>query len=87
MTNNPNFMYIVSYTQGEWDDYAVMDVFVTQDENKARAWVDKANRILEYYKVWYIENKFSYSINVETPKRFWCLDKINTAFYTTIEIR
>ena len=80
-------MYIVSYSEGDWDDYQVINVFVTHDENKARAWVEKTNRILEHYKEWYLENKSPHIMNVETPQRFWDIDNINTAFYTTIEIR
>ena len=80
-------IFIVSYSSGEWDDYQIINVFATHDEDKARAWVEKTNRILEHYKDWYLEHKSPHSLDVETPQRFWDLDQINTAFYTTLEIR
>jgi hypothetical protein len=80
-------MYIVSYSQGEWDDYQVINVFVTYDEDKARNWVEKSNRILEHYREWYLENKPPCKLNVQTPERFWDIDLINAAFFTTIEVR
>jgi hypothetical protein len=80
-------IFLVSYSSGEWDDYRIINVFATQDEDKAKAWVAKTNRILESYKDWYLEHKSPHLKQIETPKRFWDLDQINTAFYTKIEVR
>lgn len=80
-------VYVCSYSQGSWDDYEIINVFSTFDEDKARAWVEKANRILEHYKKWYLEHKSPTLLNAKTPDRFWVIDNINCAFYTTLEIR
>ena len=33
--SNKQYMYMVNYSRGAWDDYVLINVFVTHDETKA----------------------------------------------------
>lgn len=39
-------MYIVSYIQGDWETFHV-PVFVTEDKEKAEAWKEKYDKVLD----------------------------------------
>ena len=92
-------IYIAKYSVGNYDDYGVVDVFVSTDKNKVTKWVTKFNRLLKEYR------KFYTKFEVENGDEIWGLPWIkdgylddyfdrwnrlrntNEAFYDMIEIR
>ncbi len=53
MSNNKQYMYLVYYSQGVWDDYVKLEIFVTMDQAKAQAYVDKFNCLLNKWKSYF----------------------------------
>lgn len=49
------FVYLVQYTSGEYDEYSVHPLFVTGNENKAKSYCKKLNRIGAKLKKYYDE--------------------------------
>ena len=45
--NEKQYILIVKYSEGMYDDFCVHDIFATMDEEKAKAYVEKFNRIIE----------------------------------------
>jgi len=45
--------YLCSYTRGSYDDYSVIDVFITDNILKARAWKKKFNKIINKWQLYY----------------------------------
>ena len=45
--------YKCYYTCGEYDDYQIIDVFITNNLNKAKRWSSKFNKIIKKWKLYY----------------------------------
>ncbi|CAK0748783.1 conserved hypothetical protein [Gammaproteobacteria bacterium] len=83
--------YLVSYSTGQYEDHYTVNVFVTNDENKAKKWIEKFNRILKSF----IENNNPFdndsdeleNIPYEKINRWYYISEINNAFYNIIELR
>lgn len=73
-----NKMYIAGYERGCWDDHEVVYIFVTDNEEVAKAWVERFQRILDTQEQ--LPN-FEYD-NWEKH-----MSGINSAFYKEIEKR
>jgi len=43
-------LHLVKYSEGSWDDYREVSVFVTYDIETAQAWVTKFNLKLAHWK-------------------------------------
>ena len=46
-------MYKVGYSIGSYEDYRETDVFVTYSEEIANAWKDKAEKLVDKWKVYF----------------------------------
>lgn len=85
-------MYLVGYTTGEYDDYCVVNVFVTDEESIAEKWVEKFNNKLNIWKPFY-EKTYNSLISLNDYRehyvfeRYYVVCEINTAFYKKIEYR
>ena len=90
MSNEKQYMWIVQHSEGSYDSYCVHDIFATTDEEKAKAYVEKFNRIIckwqDYWETivkdenWEDNDKYD----------FWRWNQINDmgrAWYDKIEIR
>jgi hypothetical protein len=51
--NEKQYMLVVKYSEGMYDDFCVHDIFATTDEEKAKAYVEKFNRIIEKWQVYW----------------------------------
>lgn len=79
--------YLVSYTEGTYEDKSYNNVFITFDKQKAINWVNKFNRILEKWKKMYDENEM-YDIDYNTTiKDIIYFRDVKFAMYKEIEIR
>jgi purine-nucleoside phosphorylase len=92
MTNNKQYMYLVTYSQGVWDDYVKIDVFVTHDESKAQKYVDKFNTMLEKWKSYFsetvdMENAWLIAHADEKTERAYQIWNVNRAYIDKIELR
>ena len=92
MSNNEEkqYMLVVKYSQGSWDDYFVHDVFATTVEEKAKAYVEKFNRIIEKWHIYWdtIANDDDFGDDdTFNYNRYHQITDINTAWYDKIEIR
>ena len=89
---NKQYMYLVNYSRGVWDDYALISVFVTHDETKAQAYVDKFNTLLDKWKSYYketvdVDNAWLMAHADEKVKRAYELLEVNKAYINKIEVR
>ena len=84
MSNEKQYMLVVKYSEGMYDDFCVHDIFATMDEEKAKAYVEKFNRIINKWQVYWdtIVNDDTYNYN-----RYYQITDINRAWYDKIEIR
>ena len=98
-----NKVYLVQYSEGYWEERFFVDIFVTENEEVAKKWCEKFNKLLEKWRTFYTTtlytNDFKYTDNWPEQKvditnenihlwnRFNQLFEINNAFYETIEIR
>lgn len=77
------YMWIVRYSRGSWDDFVRINVFVTTDEEKAKAYCEKFNRILTKWKeYWGQIEETEYNFN-----RWNEVLETNNSYYDKIEIR
>jgi hypothetical protein len=85
-------MYIVQYSVGDWESYTV-NVFVTADEEIAKAYVDKFRAKLkkwkDYYKEMFGPGWRHLEGNVENKhyNRFCQVMETNNAYYLKIKLR
>ena len=92
MSNNKEkqYMLVVKYSQGCWDDYCVHNIFETTDEEKAKAYVEKFNRIVEKWHIYWDtianDDDFGYD-DTFNYNRYHQITDINRAWYYKIEIR
>jgi len=77
---------LVSYSQGAWDDYCETPIFVTDNIDKANAYVEKFNNKLSKVKEYF---KDFDSDDTDHPHwdRWYLFRDINSAFVTKIEKR
>jgi ABC-type transporter Mla maintaining outer membrane lipid asymmetry ATPase subunit MlaF len=92
MTNNKQYMYLVAYSQGVWDDYVKIDVFVTHDESKAQTYVDKFNTLLDKWKSYFneivdMENAWLIAHVDGRTERAYQVWNVNRAYIDKIELR
>ena len=91
-------MFIIKYDSGSYDDFHSGVLFITKDENYAKAYCDKATNLLvkvkEYYQYLYDildEDIESGNELGKTHVSLWCkyhrLGEVNQIFYETIEER
>lgn len=75
-----NKMYLVQYSTGSYDSFYQNKLFVTSDENFAKQYVEKFNRILECGK--------QYMSKFDDPEFDWIKDEyIEKYFYRWIAFR
>jgi hypothetical protein len=87
-------MYIVQYSVGDWESYTV-NVFITADEEVAKAYVEKFRTKLKKWKDYYKEmfgadyNFFYLEDNVQNKhyNRFCQIMETGNAYYLKIEVR
>jgi hypothetical protein len=90
MSNEKQYMMVVKYSSGSWDDYFVHDVFTTTNEEKAKAYVEKFNRIIEKWHIYWdtIANDDDFGDDdTFNYDRYHQITDINRAWYDKIEIR
>lgn len=46
-------MFIIKRSEGSWDDYFEKDIFITEDEEVAKKYCEKANSLLPKLKEFY----------------------------------
>ena len=83
-------MFLVYYTYGGFDDFTRISIFVTEDEELAKRYVEKFNRILKYWKDYWntIVNEDNWLDNDEYDFRRWYkITETNEAQYKNIEVR
>ena len=83
-------MFLVYYTYGGFDDFTRISIFVTEDEELAKRYVEKFNRILKYWKDYWntIVNDDNWLDNDEYDFRRWYkITETNEAKYKKIEVR
>ena len=89
--NKKQYMLVVKYSEGCWDDFCVHDIFATTDEEKAKAYCEKFNRIISKWKNYWstIVSKDDDWLDDDTYNynRYHQITDINTAWYDKIEIR
>jgi hypothetical protein len=83
-------IFIVKYTHGDWDGFVRVNVFATYDEEIAKAYCEKFNRILKKWKSYWAQ--YVNSDNWLEPsnihfERWLYIDKTNEAYYDKLEIR
>lgn len=83
-------MYLVQYSTGDWVDHCAHEVFVTEDEEKAKKFVLKFNDLVSKWSDYYSSLDLS-NVPEERNSIVWerrrMFEDINNAFYTEIEIR
>jgi hypothetical protein len=84
-------MLVVKYSEGIYDDFCVHDIFATTDEEKAKAYCEKFNRIIGKWQGYWstIVNEDDDWVDNDTYNfyRYHQITDINTAWYDKIEIR
>lgn len=90
-------MYLVCYSEGEYESYCVNPVFVTNDKSVAEAWCDKFNRMVgkwrQYYKQFEVDESGTGWGWLDTENymdkfdRWIKLRDVDTAFIVEIEER
>lgn len=81
------FLYLVKYDTGAFDDYFENNVFVSEDLELSTKWVNKFNDRVQYWKD--ILSKMDEEGD-ETPfyyRRYYSIMDINRAWISKIEIR
>jgi hypothetical protein len=82
------FIYLVSYSLGEaWAELQIVDVFTTQDEPTAKAYVDKFNAKLSKWKRHFQPLHVAEEAWQTDNPRYCQIMETNKAFYTKIEVR
>ena len=85
-------MYLVEYSTGSWDSWTRKPHFVTDDEQKAKDYCEKFNRILAAARTFYLKDDDEfYMKNDHLPVWFHLrqhhVNDYNEAKYAPIEIR
>lgn len=79
-------VYLVSYSEGSYDDFYQIELFFTDNIDKAKDYVKKFNSKLKYWKDYFekidIEEK-----DVANYSRYYSISEINCAYFTEIEKR
>lgn len=78
-------MYLVEYSSGQYEDYRTYQIFVTDNEQVAIAYINKFNAILKKWQEYYLE----YGKNPHNPYngREYTIHEIHVAYKTEIEVR
>ncbi len=83
-------MWVVKYTTGTYDDFMRHNIFVTKNEELAKAYVEKHNKVLtKWQKYWeQFENEDDW---MEDPTKDWNrwyqIVNRNEAYYDKIDVR
>lgn len=86
------YIYIVSYSTGEYEDYIENNIFATFDEQKAIAYVKKFNSLKDKWYNYYSKYNGDYRwikdefVDKYFP-RWYMLHELNDCFYKEIEVR
>jgi hypothetical protein len=88
-------VYLVKYSQGDYDDIEVIDIFVTFNEETATNYMNRFNCLLEKYKKFYskfeeVDSRGHKWIKDEYDdyyERWYQLTSINGCFIVEMEIR
>ena len=91
-------MFIIKYDSGSYDDFHTGVLFITKDEDYAKAYCEKATNLLvkvkEYYQYLYDKLDEDFEDDSELRKTYlslWCkyhpLGEVNQIFYEIIEER
>lgn len=84
------FIYLVRYSSGCWDNHYKVNIFVTYEEEKAKAYVEKFNtKLAKWKKYWtsLVNEDDFWEDNSIDFHRYSTVTETNEAFYTKIEIR
>jgi hypothetical protein len=92
MSNNKQYMYLVYYSQGVWDEHVDINIFVTHDETKAQAYINKFNTLLSKWKSYSqqiaeYENAWKLAHIDAKVNRAYQIMEVNKAYIEKIEIR
>jgi len=92
MSNNKQYAYLVYYSQGVWDEHVDINIFVTHDETKAQAYVDKFNIMLNKWKTYSqqvadAENAWIIAHLDAKVNRAYQIMEVNKAYIEKIELR
>jgi len=79
-------MFIVMYCGGSWEDFYKVNVFVTDNEDIAKNYVNRFNSILKKWKKFY-HDKYYKEDNYTWSHRHYTLDGIDECYYQEIEKR
>lgn len=79
-------VYLVSYSKGAWDSYMETPIFVTDNIDKAKAYVKKFNQKLKKVQE-HFQNFDSDDTNHPHWDRWYLFRDVNKAFITEIEKR
>ena len=84
-----NTVYLVGYSTGQYDDFYIVNVFITENEEIAKKWVEKFNKIHSVWKK-YFKERFEDAEKEEDYQhwdRYYQITEINSAFYKPIKFR
>lgn len=83
-------MFIVQYSTGCYDDYMRHNIFVTENEEVAKAYVEKHNKVLtKWQKYWEQFENADHWMEDETRdwNRWYEITNRNVAYYDKINVR
>ena len=83
-------MFIVKYSTGSYDDYMRHNIFVTESEEVAKAYVEKHNALLtKWQKYWEQFENEDHWMEDQTKdwNRWYEIHNRNVAYYDKIDIR
>ncbi len=89
MINETREMFLVYYTKGGHDDFTTISIFVTEDVELAKRYVEKFNRILKNWKDYWatIVNEDNFMDDGYNFYRWYKVTGIQEAYFKEIEIR
>lgn len=79
------FIWIVQHSTGDWDNYALINLFITESEDVAKTYVNKFNEVLDKWKkhmdvTWRENSNYNF-------ERWNTIENTNPSWYDKIEIR
>ena len=83
-------MWIVKFTTGSYDDFARHNIFVTENEELAKAYVKKHNEtLIKWQKYWEQFENADHWMEDETKdwNRWYEIVNRNEAYYDKIDVR
>jgi hypothetical protein len=85
-------MYLVKYSTGSYEDYHQVVLFVTHSKDKADKYVEKFNRILNYWKdiVQSCEDENGYPVHTTSESlydRYYDIIEMGHSFIEEVEVR